>query len=144
MIQELLEKYPKDLLVNQLWLPETRAVLELRNGNAQGALDLLEQTRRFEPAAVFVPQALRSMAYLKLGKGAEASAEARKILEHRGEGSMSMLWPLAYLALGRSAAIQGDTNLARKSYEDFFTIWKDADQDLPILLEAKKEFEKLK
>ncbi len=144
LIQELVEKYPKDLLVNQLWLPEIRAVLELRNDNAQGALDLLEQTRRFEPAAVFVPQTLRIMAYLKLGKAAEASAEARKIFEHRGEGSLSMLWPLAYLYVARASAMQGDMNLARKSYQDFFALWKEADPDIPILIEARKEFEKLK
>jgi hypothetical protein len=84
------------------------------------------------------------MAYLKLGKAAEASAEARKILEHRGEGSLSMLWPLAHLSLARSSALQNDVSQARKSYQDFFTIWKGADQDIPVLIEARKESEKLK
>ena len=38
----------------------------------------------------------------------------------------------------------GDTARARKYYQDFFALWKDADPDIPILIEAKKEYEKLK
>lgn len=144
LIQELEEKHPKDTMVNQVWLPEIRAVIELRKNNAQGALELLEQTRRYEPAAVFSPQTIRIMTFLKLGQGAQAAAEARKILDHRGQGPLSLLYPLAHLSLARASAMQGDTAQARKSYQDFFAIWKDADQDLPILIEAKREFEKLK
>ena len=92
----------------------------------------------------FSPQTMRIMAYLKLGKGAEAAAEARRILDQRGQGPMSLLWPLAHLSLARASEMQGDTAQARKSYQDFFTVWKDADQDLSLLIEAKKEFEKLK
>ena len=84
------------------------------------------------------------MVYIKLGQGAQAIAEARKILDHRGQGPLSALWPLAHLALARASSMQGDTAQARKSYQDFFTLWKDADQDLPILIDAKREFEKLK
>ena len=74
----------------------------------------------------------------------EAAAEARRILEHRGQGPLSTLWPLAHLALARASALQGDTAQARQSYQDFFTLWKDADQDIPILIEAKREFERNK
>jgi eukaryotic-like serine/threonine-protein kinase len=70
-------------------------------------------------------------------------AEARKILDHRGQGPLSTLWPLAHLALARAAAMQGDAAQARKSYQDFFMLWKYADQDLPILVQAKREFKKL-
>jgi serine/threonine protein kinase/tetratricopeptide (TPR) repeat protein len=144
LIQELEKKYPKDTRVNQLWLPEIKAALELRKGNAQAALDLLEPARRFEPNDEFVQKTLRTIAYLKLGKGAEASAEARKTLDHRGEGLRSLLWPLAHLNLARASVMQNDMVQARKSYEAFFTLWKSADADLPVLIEAKKEYEKLK
>lgn len=144
LIQELEEKHPKDTLVNQVWLPEIKAVIELRKNNAQTALELLELTRRYETAVAFSPQTVRTMSYLKLGQGAQAIAEARKILDHRGQGALSLLWPLAHLSLARASAMQGDTAQARKSYQDFFAIWKDADQDIPILIEAKREFEKLK
>ncbi|HEX6045621.1 MAG TPA: protein kinase [Pyrinomonadaceae bacterium] len=144
LVQELEEKYPKDTLVSQVWLPEINALLELRRNNAHAALELLELTRRYEAAAAFSTQTVRSMVYLKLGKGAEAAAEARRILDHRGEGPLSVLWPLAHLTLARASVMQGDTAQARKSYQDFFTLWKDADPNIPILIEAKREFEKLK
>lgn len=79
------------------------------------------------------------MIYMKLGQGAQAAAEARKILDHRGQGPLSTLWPLAHLALARAAAMQGDKDQARKSYQEFFTLWKDADQDIPVLVQAKRE-----
>ncbi|HZN06023.1 MAG TPA: protein kinase, partial [Pyrinomonadaceae bacterium] len=144
LIQELEEKHPQDTMVNQIWLPEIRAAIELRKNNAQSALELLEQTRRYEAAAVLSPQTLRSLVYLKLGQGAQAAAEARKILDHRGEGPLSLLWPLAHLTLARASVMQGDTAQARRSYQDFFAVWKDADTDIPILIEAKKEFAGLK
>jgi len=87
-------------------------------------------------AAYFIVQTVR--------QGAQAAAEARKILDHRGQGPLSTLWPLAHLTLARASAMQGDTAQARKSYQDFFALWKDADPDIPILIEAKREFEKLK
>jgi eukaryotic-like serine/threonine-protein kinase len=144
LIGELEQKYPKDMRVNQLWLPEIKAAVELHKGNAQTALEFLETTKRFEPANGFWAQTLRGMAYLKLNQGTQAAAEARKILDHRGEGPLSVLWPLAHLSLARASTLVGDTAQARKSYEEFFALWKGADQDLQVLIEARKEFEKLK
>ena len=144
LIAELEQKYPKDSRVNQLWLPEIKAALELHKGNGQAAVDLLESTRRYEAAGGFWPQTLRAMAYLKLNQGELAAAEARRIVDHRGEGTLSLLWPLAHLSLGRAAVLQGDPARARQSYDEFFKLWANADTDLPILIEAKKEYEKLK
>jgi tetratricopeptide (TPR) repeat protein len=144
LIEELEQKHPKDTMVNQVWLPEIKAAIELRRNNAQGALELLELTRRYETAAAFSPQTLRSMVNMKMGQPAQAATEARRILAHRGQGPLSSLWPLAHLTLARASAMQGDTAQARKSYQDFFTLWKDADQDIAILIDAKRENEKLK
>jgi tetratricopeptide (TPR) repeat protein len=103
-------------------------------------------------AAQFWPQYLRGQAYLKLARGAEAAAEFQKILDHRGQGQLSsrfvptcpVLYPLAHLGLARAAAMSGDATKARQAYQDFFALWKDADADMPALIEAKKEYEKLK
>ena len=144
LIDELEEKHPNDTMVNQVWIPEIEAVVELRHNTAPAALELLEKAGQYETAAAFSPQTLRSMVYLKMDQGAQAAAEARKVLDHRGQSSLSTLWPLAHIALARASAMQGDMAQARKSYQDFFALWKDADPDIPILIEAKKEFEKLK
>jgi hypothetical protein len=76
--------------------------------------------------------------------GEQAAAEFQKILAHRGVEPSSIFYPLAQLGLGRAAAISGDSGKARKAYQDFFALWKIADPDLPVLLEAKKEYEQLK
>jgi len=144
LIQELEEKHPKDTMVNQVWLPEIKSAIEFRKNNADAALELLKPTERYESAAGFSSQTLRSMVYLKFGQGAHAEAEARKILDHRGQSPLSSLWPLAHLTLARAAAMQRNTAEARKAYQDFFTLWKDADADGPLLIEAKREFQKLK
>jgi hypothetical protein len=144
LIEELEQKHAIDTLVNQVWLPEIKAAIQLRRNNAQAALELLETTRRYEAAAALSPQTLRHMIYLKLGQGTQAVAEARRILDHRGQAPLSSLWPLAHLALARASAMNGDTVQARQSYQDFFTLWRDADQELPILIEAKREFERVK
>jgi serine/threonine protein kinase/predicted Zn-dependent protease len=144
LIQELEQQHPKNTAVNQVFVPELKAVLALHNGDAQAALALLELARRFEATDEFWQQTLRAMAYLKLGKGAEAAVEARKVIDHRGEGPRSLLWPLAHLNLARASAMQGDTTQAKQMYDEFFKLWSNADADLPILIAAKREYAKLK
>ncbi|MEP6719539.1 MAG: hypothetical protein ABJB21_10365, partial [bacterium] len=73
-----------------------------------------------------------------------AAGEFQKILDHRGWQPTSPLYPLAHLGLARTAALSGDTSKARKAYQDFFALWKDADSDLSILKEARGEYDKLK
>ena len=119
-------------------------MIELHHNTVPAALELLKKAEQYEIAAAFAPQTLRSLIYLQMGQGAQAGAEARKILDHRGQGSLSTLWPLAHLTLARASVMQGDIAQARKSYQEFFGVWKDADPDIPILIEAKKEFEKVK
>lgn len=71
-------------------------------------------------------------------------AEFQKVIDHRHIVGTSPLYPLAHLGLARGAMLSGDTAKARKAYQDFFAIWKDADSDIPILMEARKEYDKLK
>jgi len=144
LVDESAKQYPKNTLLNGLRLPMIRAAIELQRGNAAQAIELLQPAARYEAAAEFWPQTLRGQAYLKLNRGAEAAAEFQKILDHRGEAPLSALDPLAYLGIARASALAGDTVRSRKAYEDFFALWRNADPDIPILIEAKKEYEKLK
>ena len=139
-------QYPNDTRLNGIWLPVTRAALELQRGQPAKALELLAPVTRYEAAADFYPQYLRGLCYLRLGKGAEAAAEFQKILNSRGQTDflVSTLYPLARLGLARAAIIRNDTAEARKLYEEFFALWKDADSDLPILIEARSEYAKMK
>lgn len=87
---------------------------------------------------------MRGSLYLKQGRGKEAAAEFKKIIDNPGIDPFSPAHVLAHLCVGRALAISGDTAGARKAYQDFFAIWKDADADLPVLVEARKEYEQLK
>jgi hypothetical protein len=94
--------------------------------------------------AMYWPIYIRSEAFLKTRDGVKAAAEYQKILDHRGLAPHSPLYSLARLGLGRAYALQGDTAKARAAYQDFFALWKDADPDVPVLKQAKAEYEKLK
>jgi predicted Zn-dependent protease len=137
LADELSREFPKDTLVNNLWLPIIRAAAELQNGKAKEAIEELETAKRFERAAEFYPQYIRALAYLQLNRSKQAINEFDKILNHRGEAVLSALYPLARLGLARAKKDE-------KEYVRFFEIWKDADRDMPALVQAEKEFEKIR
>ena len=143
-IDDLSKRFAKDTLLNTNSLPVARAQIELNRGNAAQALQLLEPARKYEVYGDFWPQYLRGQAYLKLKNGAQAATEFKSILDHRGWYPLSPLYPLAHLGLARAAALNSDNAKARRSYQDFLALWKDADSTIPILVEAKAEYEKVK
>ncbi len=125
-------------------MPLVRAELEIQRGNRTQAIQMLQAVSRYESVSFYHQNYLRGQAYLGERNGAEAAREFQTILDHRGWSPLSPLYPLAHLGLARAAVLQGDTAKATKEYQDFLALWKDADADLPILIEAKKEYEKLK
>ena len=154
--QSLADEYarlmPTDTLANGVDLPVIRAAIANHRGNYAKAIELLKTARRYNHAEFFkVPldldqfaPYLRGQAFLGQRSGAEAAAEFQYLLDHRGLAPFSLLCQLAQLGLARAALLTGDTSKARQAYQDFFALWKDADPDLPVLIEAKKEYEKLK
>ena len=81
--------------------------------------------------------------YLAAHHGGEAAAEFQKILDHRGIVGNNPIGALAHLGLARAYVLQGDTANAKAAYQDFLTLLKDADPDIPILIAAKAECAKL-
>ena len=144
LADELSRQYPKATMINSIFLPVIRAAIEVQRRHPDQAIQLLQAASPYEAAARFWPTYMRGQAYLRWQKGAEASAEFQKILDHRGWDPLSFFYPLADLGLARAAALAGDTAKSRKAYEDFFVLWKDADPDIPILQVARTEYERLK
>jgi hypothetical protein len=110
----------------------------------------LEVTSRFElgdvmysETAPLFPVYLRGQAFLALHQGREAAAEFQKYIDHPGIVMNYPLGALARVGLARAYAVQDDPVKARASYQDFFSLWKDADPDVPILKQAKAEYAKL-
>jgi Tfp pilus assembly protein PilF len=79
-------------------------------------------------------------AYLQQGNGNAAAAEFTKIIEHPGLVVENPIGALAHLSLARAYALEGDRSKSRAVYQSFFTLWKDADPDIPILIQAKAEY----
>jgi serine/threonine protein kinase/Flp pilus assembly protein TadD len=127
------------------FLPEMRAAVEISRNNPAKAVEILESTRILERGFGVPGRStyLRGIAYLRQNAGTEAMNEFQKILGRRGWFDTSPFFPLAHLGLARAAAIAGDTTKSRQAYQDFFALWKDADADIPILIQAKQEYEKL-
>jgi DNA-binding winged helix-turn-helix (wHTH) protein/tetratricopeptide (TPR) repeat protein len=144
---ELDKAGPVDTLVQKKWLPSIRAALALNRNDPAHAVELLQDSSAYERAyGVEVGCAkspvvyIRGQAYLMLHDGNRAAAEFQKFIDDRTVVRNSPWVPLARLVLARAYAMQGDTAKARAAYQEFLTIWKDADPDLPILKQAKEEY----
>lgn len=146
IIDEQSKRFPKDTLLNTVWLPTIRAIIEINRNNPAQAILLLKAASRYEMgyAAGFWPTYIRGQAYLRQRAGAEAASEFQKILNNRGVNINSNLYSLSYLGLARATTLMGDALKARNTYEDFLKLWKDADPDIPALQQARQEHDKLK
>jgi tetratricopeptide (TPR) repeat protein len=108
------------------------------------AVDILTASIPYDLGDAFlIPAYLRGLAYLQAGKGRQAAGEFQKLLDHPGILESDLKGALARLQLGRAQAMMGDKAAARKSYQDFLSLWKDADPDIPIYRQAKAEYARL-
>ena len=87
-----------------------------------------------------MPLWIRGNAHLAAGEPTEAIDAYPRLLAHRGVSPISPHWTLAHLGLGRAHARVGDLAASRRSYAAFFALWKDADPDLPTLIQARREY----
>ncbi|PYR54104.1 MAG: hypothetical protein DMF95_01450 [Acidobacteria bacterium] len=143
---ELADRFPNATLTRRIQLPVTAAALAIQGGDSTRGLALLEPVRPYDHArgADFWPAYLRGQAYLTSKDGREAGVQFETILNHRGEGPDSPLYPLAHLGLARAATLAGDVEKARKAYDALFALWQGADSDLRPLLDARREYARLR
>jgi tetratricopeptide (TPR) repeat protein len=154
LAKDLGARFPEDLCVQYQYLPVLRAIFSLSRRQPEAAIEALQAARPYELAASRInftnrfgglhSAYLRGEAYLALGKSAEAAAEFRKLLDHRGLVGPDPVGVLAHLQLGRTYQLAGDRVKAKAAYEAFLTRWKDADPDIPILKQARAEYSKLR
>jgi len=152
LADELATLFPEDTIVRRNYLPTLRAQLALNHKDGAKAIDTLRVASPYElmtPAnptllLEMYPVFVRGQAYLQTHQGREAAAEFQKILEHRGMVNLAPIGALARLGIARAYAVRGDTVKAKAAYQDFLTLWKDADPGIPILIAAKAEYAKLR
>jgi eukaryotic-like serine/threonine-protein kinase len=154
--KDLEQRYPVHAVVQSYWLPCIRAQLSLASKRPASALRLLEKAKPYDTlfpqVAFYSPMlsvVLRAEAYLALGQPAAAVREFSKISQYPGIVQLSATAPISKLQLARASALQARTNNsarteARTAYQDFLSLWKDADPNIPLLKEAKAELANLK
>lgn len=136
---------PDDTLVQKYYVPTIRASIKLHERDPSAAIDLLRETAKYDLAFTpsfnyLYPAYIRGLAYLDLGDGKSAASQFQKQIDNPGFGVRHVIGPLAWLQLGRAQNMMGDETDARKSYETFLDLWKNADADLPIYQQAKAEY----
>lgn len=154
LAQELEKRYSANTSVQFSYLPTLRALSELNRGEASRAIESLQTSAPNElgaPSSSFsgffgalYPVYVRGLAYLAKHQDASAALEFQKILDHRGIVVSDPIGALAYLQLGRAFAQSGDKAKATSAYQDFLTLWKNADRNIPALKQAKEEYARLR
>ena len=145
------QRFPEDTIVQFNYLPTLRAQLALTANDVSRPSSVSEPQRRMNweiaVGTTVGPPCIPFMCAAKriwpAHQGSEAAAEFQKILDHRGIVLNEPIGALAHLQIGRAYAMQGDTAKANAAYQDFLTLWKDADPDIPILKQAKAEYARL-
>jgi len=151
MLDDLAAANVSNTVVQSAWMPTIRAQAEMVGQKPVKALELLDVVKPYERGQLIgnltyscmIPVYLRAEAYLGARRGPQALAEFQKLTDSRGVVGNCWSGALAHLGQGRARALAGSTNAARISYLEFFSLWKDADADVPILKSARIEFAKL-
>ena len=149
LADEISQEAPLDTTVQRYLVPTVRAAVKLQQHDPGAAIDLLRGTVPYDLAFnvsidFLYPSYIRGLAYLESGDGRSAAGEFQRMIENPGFCWGYITGPLARLQLGRARRLMGDNAAARESYEDFLSIWKDADADVPIYRRAKSEYARLK
>jgi eukaryotic-like serine/threonine-protein kinase len=165
LARDLAKDFPLDTQMQGVWLPTIRAQLALDRKDPAAAISLLQPLQQSgDPLElgqiVFLLNMsclhsiyVRGNAYLAAGEGRAAAAEFQQILNHSGIVWNCWTGALAHLGVARADALESrtlkgaDADAARtralNAYQDFLTLWKDSDPDIPILKQAKAEYAKL-
>ena len=153
MADDLEKRFPEDTSAKFYYVPSLRALAALNHHNPAKAIEWLQIASTYEfgePQSCFYgffgvmyPVYVRGEAYLALHQGAQAAAEFKKIVDHRGIVISDPVGAMAHLQLGRAYLMAGDKAKAKAAYGDFLNLWKDADSGIPVLQQAKSEYARL-
>jgi tetratricopeptide (TPR) repeat protein len=142
LASEVAKRFPEATLTVRVAVPVTAALVAIARGEPARAVELLEPVRPYDhaPSVEFWPLYVRGLAYLHLKNGAAAALEFHTIVDHPNEVPASTQLPMAMLGLARASALAHDRETARNAYKKVMEIWKEGDETLPPLAEAKGEY----
>ena len=154
LADDLEKRFPEDTFAKFTYVPVLRALSVLERGKPTDSVELLQVALPYELAANGLnfnhfylgglhSAYVRGQALLAAHRYVDAAAEFQKILNHRGIVGADPIGALAHLQLARAFVLSKDPIKAKAAYQDFLTLWQDADSDIPILVQAKAEYARL-
>lgn len=149
LVDDLEKRFPENTVVRFSYLPVIRARIALNQRDTARAIEILQASVPYELGAsheligALYPVYMRGEALLAERQGHQAAVEFQKILNHGGIVAIDPIGALTHLQLGRALAISRDKIKSKAAYQDFFGLWKDADDDIPLLARAKSEYANL-
>jgi eukaryotic-like serine/threonine-protein kinase len=155
LADDLEKRFPEDTFAKFTYVPILRALSALEGGKPVESVERLRIALPYELAVNGLnfnhfylgglhSAYVRGEALLAANQYAEAAAEFQKILDHRGLVGADPIGALAHLQLGRAFVLSGDKIKAKAAYQEFLTLWRDGDSDIPILVQAKAEYARLR
>jgi tetratricopeptide (TPR) repeat protein len=141
-------RFPEDTSFRFAYVPVLRALIALSRHEPARAIAELEPAAAYELASLANHEGfngslyavyVRGLAYLEQRKGLEAAAEFEKVLKHRGIVVYDPIGAVSRWRLGQAYALAGDLPRSKAAYDDFLTLWKNADTDIPILKKVRSE-----
>jgi len=143
LAEDISRRRPNDTMAQNVDVPIIKALVEMDRGNLTQAMDFLDTATVYGRANTGLLY-IRGLAYLKAKQGTQAAQEFQRVLDLKGFAGLDAIIPVSQLGLARAYALENDNARSRIAYQDFFAMWKNADPDLPILKQAKAEYEKVK
>ena len=145
VIRRIRSVRPGDTLLQGVYLPVAEAAVLLAREKSEAAVDVLRPATQYElgSVAALAPVYLRGEARLRSGAAEQAVAEFRSVARHVGVDPFSPFVPLSALGAARALARNGAYDESRKAYDDLLRMWASADQDLPVLRQAREELSRL-
>jgi serine/threonine protein kinase/uncharacterized protein HemY len=152
LLNDFTKRFPEDTLAKFLYVPSLRARQWFLRHEYAKVPDELAPAVPYELgqanggntiSIALYPVYIRASAFLAAGKGKEAATEFQKLIDEQCVVLNAPNGALARLGLARAYALAGDSTKAKIAYQDFLAQWKDADQDIPVLKQAKEEYAKL-
>ena len=154
LAQDLAREFPEDTFVQFMYLPTLRALFALNTHDPAAAIQALQVASRYDlhtngvsyigRFGALYPIYVRGLAYLAARQPAEAAAEFQRIVDHRSIVLVDPMDAMARLQLARALVLSGDTVKAKSAYDDLFALWKNADDKIPIVDEARAEYARLR
>jgi len=145
----LRREFPSHTLLQRYYLPVIEGAVKLESNDPAGAIEALRPAAKYEltawPALPPLYSAyLAGLAFLRVRDGQSATAEFHKVLAHPGLVGRWAIGAMARLQLARAEHLSGHDAAALPLYEEFLSLWEDADDDVPLYKEAKAEYRHLR